>query len=144
MQKKLFLMPILVFLLAGVSGCGDWIFGTKIGFNIVNNADYPIGYYIACGGPYGTYYPDSLPETNDYIIYDIRDAFQPGIKIRHCPSWEAYFKDQPFDTLSVFIFHTDTLNKYSWEEVRDGYKILKRYDLGKDDLENMHHQLVYP
>ena len=144
MKRKLFLIPIFALLATCFYSCGDFVLGSRIGFYIVNNADYPIGFYIADGGPYGTYYPDSLPETNDYIIYDIRNVIQPGIKIRHCPSWEAYFKDQPFDTLSVFIFHTDTLNKYSWEEVRDGYKILKRYDLGKDDLENMHHQLVYP
>ena len=142
-RGRLFIMSIVLLLTTIVSSCGDRVFGTKIGFAIVNNADHPIGFYIADGGPYGTYYPDSLPETNDYITYDSRTVIQPGLKIRYCPSWEAYFKDQPFDTLSVFIFHTDTLNKYSWEEVRDGYKILKRYDLGKDDLENMH-QLVYP
>ena len=110
--------------------------------DIVNNADYPIGYYIACGGRYGTFYPDSLPETNDYVVYDIREVYRPGFMAR-CRDWDKFFENLSYDTLSVFIFHTDTLNKYSWEEVRDGYKILKRYDLGKDDLENMH-QLVYP
>ena len=44
-------------------------------------------------------------------------------------NWEEEIEFLPKDTLSIFIFSTDTLNKYSWEEVRRDYKILRRYDL---------------
>ena len=143
MKRELFLIPIFALFAPSFYSCGDFVLGSRIGFYIVNNADYPIGFYIADGGLCGTFYPDSLPETDEYVAYDLSKIPHLGYK-PHYSCWEEYFKDQPFDTLSVFIFHTDTLNKYSWEEVRDGYKILKRYDLGKDDLENLHHQLVYP
>ena len=46
--------------------------------------------------------------------------------------------------MSVFIFHTDTLNKYSWQEVRDGYKILRRYDLSLEDIKKMKWTIPYP
>jgi hypothetical protein len=111
--------------------------------DLVNNSGHPIGYYFAVGGKYGTFYPDSLPEANDYIIYDITKVLQPGFE-QHYKSWEKFFHELPYDTLSVFIFHTDTLNKYTWEEVRDGYKILRRYDLSLEDIDEMDYTIIYP
>ncbi|SQA93841.1 hypothetical protein [Capnocytophaga ochracea] len=58
--------------------------------------------------------------------------------------WRDIFKELPKDTLSIFIFNTDTLNKYSWEEVRRDYKILKRYDLSIQDLELLDYKVYYP
>ena len=110
--------------------------------NLVNNAEHSIGYYFATGGEHGTFYPDSLPETNEYIIYDISKVLRPGYE-SHL-EWEKFFQALPNDTLSVFIFHTDTLNKYTWGEVRDGYMILKRYDLSLEDLESMNWTITYP
>jgi hypothetical protein len=109
---------------------------------LLNKSGHSIGYYFAADGKYGTYYPDSLPETNNYIIYDITKVLRPGYE-SHL-DWEKFFKTLPKDTLSVYIFHTDTLNKYSWEEVRDGYKILKRYDLSLGDLKKSNFTVTYP
>ena len=117
-------------------------FESEYTIDLVNNAEYPIGYYFAVGGRYGTYYPDSLPETNEYVMYDIRKVVSPGV-ISHY-SWDKFFETLPYNTLSLFIFSTDTLNKYSWEEIRDGYKILKRYDFSQDDLESMKWIITYP
>lgn len=110
--------------------------------NLVNNAEHSIGYYFATGGEHGTFYPDSLPETNEYIIYDISNVLRPGYE-SHL-EWEKFFQALPNDTLSVFIFHTDTLNKYTWGEVRDGYMILKRYDLSLEDLKQLDFTITYP
>ena len=110
--------------------------------NLVNESGYSIGYYFATGGEYGTYYPDSLPETNNYIVYDMSKVLRPSYE-SHL-NWEEFFQTFPNDTLSVFIFHTDTLNKYTWEEVRDGYKILKRYNLSLGDLQKIDWTITYP
>jgi hypothetical protein len=110
--------------------------------DLINEADHPIGYYFGDGGKYGTYYPDSLPKTNDYVMYNIDDVISPGIE-SHL-SWDKYFETLPYDTLSLFIFHTDTLNMYSWDEIRDDYKILKRYVFSYDDLERMDWTITYP
>lgn len=109
---------------------------------LINNAGHSIGYYFAAGGDYGTFYPDSLPEANNYIMYDISKVLRPGFE-SHL-NWEKFFQTLPYDTLSVFIFHTDTLNKYTWEEVKDGYKILRRYDLSQEDLQEMDYTITYP
>jgi hypothetical protein len=110
--------------------------------DLISEADYPIGYYFADGGKFGTYYPDSLPETNEYVVYNINDVLRPGLGSKF--SWNKFFEILPHDTLSLFIFHTDTLNMYSWEEVRDGYKILWRYDLSLEDLQGMNWTITYP
>ena len=48
------------------------------------------------------------------------------------------------DTLSVFVFHIDTLLSHSWKEIRNGYKILVRYDLSAEDLESLKGKIYYP
>lgn len=109
---------------------------------LINNSEHDIGYYFAMGGQYGTYYPDSLPITNNYIVYDMSKEIASGYE-SHL-EWEKVFLAFPKDTMSVFIFHTDTLNKYTWEDVRNGYMVLKRYDLSLDDLKRINFTITYP
>jgi hypothetical protein len=49
-------------------------------------------------------------------------------------SIEEVFKYVKSDTLSFFIFSSDTLNKYPWDSIRSNYMILQRYDLSLTDL----------
>jgi hypothetical protein len=143
MKATLTFMGLFSLLLITVcSQCERTAMDKSYEINLVNKSGHNIGDYFATGGKYGTYYPDSLPESNDYIVYDISKVLRPGYE-SHL-SWEKFFQELPKDTLSVFIFHTDTLNKYSWEEVRDGYMILKRYDLSLDDLKRMNWTVIYP
>ena len=48
------------------------------------------------------------------------------------------------DTLSVYVFHTDTLNKYNWATISSQYKVLVRYDLSYTDVENAGFEIKYP
>jgi hypothetical protein len=90
----------------------------------------------------GSLYPDtSIPSVmprlklvypNDYSYYDSRKSYQ------------EVFKELPADTLSIYFFSVDTLAKYNWQEIRDGYKILKRLDLSLPDLENLNYTVTYP
>jgi hypothetical protein len=123
--------------------CDDLAMDYAYEIDLVNKAEHSIGYYFADGGKYGTFYPDSLPETNKYITYDISKVLRPGYEHSYS-SWEKYFRTLPYDTLSLFIFHTDTLNKYSWETIRDDYLILKRYDLSLEDLQASDFTITYP
>jgi hypothetical protein len=131
-----------ILLITVCSRCEKHAMDYSYEINLVNKSGHSIGYYFATGGKYGTYYPDSLPETNNYIVYDISKVIRPGYE-SHL-NWEKFFQTLPKDTLSVFIFHTDTLNKYSWEQVRDGYKISKRYDLSLEDLKQRNWTIMYP
>lgn len=48
------------------------------------------------------------------------------------------------DTLSFVIVSVDTLNKYSWDEIRSSYNILQRYDLSRNDLRLLDATIHYP
>ena len=48
------------------------------------------------------------------------------------------------DTFCVFIFDADTFNTYGWNGIKEGYKILQRYDLSKMDMKKLKWSLVYP
>ncbi|MCL2417576.1 MAG: hypothetical protein FWD02_06585 [Bacteroidales bacterium] len=37
-----------------------------------------------------------------------------------------------------------TLKKYTWEEIREGYKILKRYDISWQEMEELNGMIFYP
>ncbi|MBZ0242459.1 MAG: hypothetical protein K8F24_04525 [Bacteroidales bacterium] len=143
MKTTLMSMSLLGFMLIMLcSKCEKAAMDYSYEINLISNAEHSIGYYFAVGGKYGTFYPDSLPESNEYIIYDIGKVLRPGFE-SHL-KWEDFFKELPNDTLSVFIFHTDTLNKYPWEKIRDHYMILERYDLSLVDLKQSDFTLTYP
>lgn len=143
MKKTSGTVLLISFLIINIcSQCEKNYTGKSYVINIVNKSGHNIGYYFATGGEYGTYYPDSLPESNEYIVYDMNKVLHPGYE-SHL-NWESFFQELPYDTLSVFIFHTDTLNKYSWNEVRERYLILKRYDMSLDDLNQNNFTITYP
>jgi len=48
------------------------------------------------------------------------------------------------DTLIIFLLSKDTVDTYSWEEIKNDYKILLRYDLSINDLENQNWTIIYP
>jgi hypothetical protein len=58
--------------------------------------------------------------------------------------WEKNISDTPRDTLSIFIIDTDTIINKPWVEIKNQYKILKRYDLSLQDLQNRNWTITYP
>jgi hypothetical protein len=63
-------------------------------------------------------------------------------KFYNSPS-KGIFSDK-IDTLSVFIFSKYVLMNYQWDIVKSKYMILKRYDLGLNDLEKLNWIVTYP
>ncbi len=106
---------------------------------IYNNSDHDISCYFAYGN--NPVFPDTsltkynytnmIPKQNLYV-YDLFYTFK-----------DAYRTAQR-DTLCFYIFHTDTLRKYSWEEVSDNYKVLCRYDLSLQDIKRLNKSIYYP
>lgn len=110
--------------------------------NIQNNSDKPTAFYVAALAVEHHLYPDTTLETTKPILATI----QPGktnpwyINL----SFDDLFKQLPKDTLSVYFFSVDTLNKYDWSTIRDQYKVLRRYDLSLTDLKNRNFKVSYP
>ena len=111
---------------------------------IRNDSQIDIAFYPYSFLPIGGCYPDTLlPKTNigrycSKIEPQHYEAWSPDLTVKDIR--DSYKKD----TLIFFVFSVDTLNKYSWEEIREDYKILKRYDLSISDLDSMNWTIIYP
>jgi hypothetical protein len=79
--------------------------------------------------------PDTiLPVEN--INYSLGDTIKSG-KVK-----QKIFAIPTCDTMRIFILSVDTVNKYTWEQIRLDYNILKRYDISLQDLKRM--DIYYP
>ena len=99
----------------------------------------------------GQYYPNiSYPDTTLRKTRDFVGVPQENSEKKYAfegtgTSWELVYKNlMPNDTLSVFIFDAEVLENTDWEEIRDNYMILKRYDLSLEDLQKLDFTLYYP
>jgi hypothetical protein len=100
---------------------------------VTNNANHEISFYV------GETYPDtSIVQTKPHLW-----TVQPNSSFNVSEWGTMKERFRKIEKLSVFIFHTDTLNKYTWEEVADKYMILERNDLSFEDLKR-NFTVTYP
>ena len=116
----------------------------------INNADFDIGMEINFNSvDFSFTYPDtSLVETRVTRLWEAipikKDeevlTFEMGTS-----SWSKFFKQSvPSDTISFVVYDWEVLENTEWEEIRDNYMILKRYDLSLEDLQKLDFTLYYP
>ena len=112
---------------------------------IINNSEIEIAFYPYTILPIGGLYPDTLLPKADIGRYCSK------IEPKHQWGWSPDLTDKQMreqfgeaDTLIFFVFSVETLNKYTWEEIREGYKILKRYDLSIQNLDSLNWTITYP
>ncbi len=48
------------------------------------------------------------------------------------------------DKVTIFILSREIVEKNTWEDIRTNYRILKRYEINKQDLINMGGVVTYP
>lgn len=113
--------------------------------DVYNKSDHNIHVYLGfgsmCDASYKIIYPDTiLPCYND--IYEVGINERKGNN--SLSSWKQVFHDLGTDTISVFILHSDTVKKYSWDIIRSEYKVLKRYDVSLRDLRDLNYTIYYP
>jgi hypothetical protein len=58
-------------------------------------------------------------------------------------TWKGTFK-RTNQILMVFLFSKDTIEQIPWNQIRDKYLILRRYDLTLDSLEKRNWTIEYP
>ncbi len=147
MRYLFFILLLFVF-----THCEKFAMDRKYNLKLKNNSDHSIAYLAGQNFIYKTYVPigpNIYPDTGltiDAIPFDL--IIEPGEVGEIIPSSSVkisdYFKDLPADTLSIYIFHLDTLKNNTIEDIQSGYKILKRYDLSLEDLEHLDYKLSYP
>jgi hypothetical protein len=138
-KKKFITIVIIIFVL--MSACKNFPY-QRYPYKIQNNSDSFIKAYIALSTNEGIYPDTSFFFPKDKLIIEIKpfDKYHSDVGA----SWDKIYSYFPLDTMSIFIFHADTLNKYQWEEIRQRYKILKRYDLSLHDFQKLDYTIYYP
>lgn len=124
-----------LFFLLSASSCKEPPFDRVEGFCVENKSNKLIYFLVSYN------YPDTvIPDT-----YNEKRRVLPNSKTSYeTNKLEDLFAALPSDTLSIFIFNADTISYNDWQEVRSGYKILKRYDISFDDLSNNKWTITYP
>ena len=113
---------------------------------IVNNSNDTLKIYFNDDKDHRSVYPDTLiTNFENRIIFEDYPPLSGKLEITAVGSWKKSFKIHTIqDTMSIFVFHSDTLARYSWREIRRDYKVLARYDLSLEDLERLDFELSYP
>lgn len=133
------LLPILSLLFIFICATGCLVDYEDDHFMFYNNSDGTVLVHLGVTDTTqgGSLYPDTgimkincargLIEAKSFLTYD-------------------YARPPKTDTLCFFIFDADTINKYSWEEIRKGYKVLQRYNLivTKEELKKLDYKIYYP
>jgi len=134
------LITLIALILMGAS-CGD-LADHVYGIDVINNTEYAIQTAPGLGSDWLSSYPDTamskLKPDFFYVAPHERNYIGNGEK------WENVFPELPKDTLSIYIFSADALKAYDWSKVKEGYKILKRYDLSLNDLKKLNWVITYP
>lgn len=101
-----------------------------------NKSNMPVNFI------YSRTYPDTtIPADRNKLRYA-----DPGKKVNfELPddSYDKLFQTLPADTLSIFIISSDTLVKYGWDRIKSEYRILKRYDVSRHDLDTGHNTITF-
>lgn len=113
---------------------------------VYNKSDHGINVYLGLGETYydssrGSLYPDTvLALHNNTYKTDVNGVYVYSV----FSGWDQAYRKRGTDTISVFILHSDTVKKYSWDIIRSEYKVLKRYDLSLRDLRDLNYTIYYP
>jgi hypothetical protein len=88
-------------------------------------------------------YPDTLIP-NRYEMLNGLPAQKDGYYYEQSEKYKKVFaKKLPKDTLSIFIFN-GFVTADDWQQIRNNYDVVKRYDISLGDLERLNFTLVYP
>ena len=128
MKKMLFLF-ILFILITNSCDKADY-------FYVENRTDALI-YYL-----FSSEYPDTIIPTNRDIMPIKAHSVHDNVILT---SWERNFsKCFPKDTMFIFFFDANTIEKNDWDVVRRDYMILERRMYSKQDIIKSNWRIVYP
>ncbi len=142
MKKRVLIMVVLFIIsLACCSEC-KLAMDYQYPLRLDNNSGYTIDCFFSIDDEFAPFTPNVIPVPYGYLFRGIKP--QEYCKYRSKLEWEKMFLYIKTDTISIYIFHTDTLNKYSWKEICEDYLVLKRYDFSLEDLKRLKYNIPYP
>jgi len=137
-MKPIFKYLVLLVILCTIVACPESPV-IKGGFMFYNNSNSNVYIYLGVASRKngGSLYPDTMLMNKNVTIGPIS---------KNSKYYYDFNRFLDTDTLCFFIIDSDTINKYTWEEVKDGYKILQRYDLPVNlkGLKQLNFLVTYP
>ena len=134
----------IIILCTQIQSCEDIAADKDFPLYVKNQSSHSIKVFFNDDDNHLAIYPDTLISSVQDGIIEILNGEKEAVAGGSAP-WESVFKvTVPNDTLSLFIFHSDTINRYTWSQIREDYNILKRYDLSLEDLELLDFEVPYP
>ena len=82
---------------------------------------------------------DSLPEIGHYVEIEPNSMFYDEIFFP-----DVFFNNYPDKKTKIYIFSLDTINKYTWKEIREKSNYLRRYDISHHEMDSMNWTINYP
>lgn len=90
-------------------------------------------------------YPDTALRIEspfvDRAISELLCVKANGIKV-HPEYWITELEETKLP-ITIFLFSKDTVNKIPWTKIRNEYKILKRLELSRGELDSLNWQITY-
>ena len=85
------------------------------------------------------WYIQTYPDTAIYMPQEKLFYLKPhiGHTIYSDKRVDYLMRDCNVDTVSIYYFDRDTINRYGWETVQREYKVLQRYDLSIADIQHL-------
>ncbi len=142
-MKKKFLVIGFIFIVS-LTCCSECKFAMDYEYplRLDNNSAYSIDCYFSFSEKIAPFAPNTEPDTIHYLFRGVKP--QEYYRYSSSLSWEEKLSYIKSDTISIYIFHTDTLNRYSWKKICEDYLVLKRYDLSLEDLKTLKFKVPYP
>jgi hypothetical protein len=142
MKKKLKAIILLLFSLFMMINCFDDMSEKWYTITINNNSNNRI--YVSAGcGKYGIpNYPDTTLPTIEPSLLNVES--HDYNYLRSSIEWESVIEKIESDTLSIYFFDADTIDTYTWTEIREGNKIIERIDLSIEDFIQSNWTINYP
>lgn len=109
---------------------------------VINQSNQPIKYMWEIQAPSDS----TIKYKLEYMIKPDGPVF-PGDSNSYMitnTTYEQIIRSEPKKVFRVYIFNSDTIEKYTWERVKKENMVLKRYDLTLEELKKKKYRIVYP
>ena len=107
---------------------------------IINNSNETIASFLQYN------YPDTSIQDRETPGFNAI-AIEPHSKNNHLTfiDWEILIpRNNPYNTIFIFIYSSDTIQRYTWSHIQQNYSVLRRYDLTIAQLKAINWTITFP
>ena len=137
-MKKLFFILLLPLILGSQCNKEDEchkkiIFENKENFAlyVIADWDYPDTLSFIHSGGFIKDYRVDANSTNDKVL-ELRDCHEARLNVSN------------YGIITIYVFNADTVDNNDWSYIYENYKVLKRYELTLQDLQNSNWTITFP